>query len=124
VLHVARSEDLIQVSLEDSASAISSSATMVAANTPREPHPARALWKVFDRAGALQRFGERSSAGPKRYDPLFSAADLTHSPIVDCWERGASVSAELAQIPSNGSKPAAKSKIARPRKYKDERINS
>src|SRR5579863_8075758 len=73
VLHVRDPKDLIQVSMEDSASAISSPATMVAANTP--------VSRI-----RLERFGKSSVAlarcngaenGPapdqRAYDPLFQS---------------------------------------------------
>jgi hypothetical protein len=114
VLHVRDPKDLIQVSLEDSASAISSSATMVAANTP--------VSRI-----RLERFGKSSVAlarcnGPENgpppdqsaYDPLFRSGSDALASYRRLLGVGRIVPAELAQIPSTGSKPAAKNKIARP----------
>jgi hypothetical protein len=110
VLHVRDPKDLIQVSIEDSASAIGSVASMVAANTPAT--------RV-----RLERFGKSSIAlarcnaaenGPAPnqsvYEPLFRSS----SEILANYRRllGAkrTVTAELAQIPSADNKTAPKTK--------------
>jgi hypothetical protein len=116
VLHVRDPKDLIQVSMEDSASAIGSAASMVAANTPAT----RIRLERFGKSSiALARCGA-SENGPAPdqsiYEPLFRSG----SEILANYRRllGAkhAVTAELTQIPSddNGTKtkgkPAGESK--------------
>jgi hypothetical protein len=115
VLRVRDPKDLMQVSLEDSASAVTSSATMLTANTP--------VMRV-----RLERFGKSSVAlarcldtamGPapnqSAYEPLFRSASeaLTNYRAVLGVRKV--VPEELAKI-SNESKPTAppKSKMVRP----------
>jgi hypothetical protein len=115
VLRVRDPKDLMQVSLEDSASAVTSSATMLTANTP--------VMRV-----RLERFGKSSVAlarcldtamGPapnqSAYEPLFRSASeaLTNYRAVLGVKKV--VPEELAKI-SNESKPTAppKSKMVRP----------
>ena len=114
VLHVRDPKDLIQVSMEDSASAISSAATMVAANTP----VSRIRLERFGKSSiALARCNGSENGPPpdqSAYDPLFRSG----SEVLTNYRRllgvGRIVPAELSQIPSPGSKPAARNKIARP----------
>lgn len=112
VLHVREPKDLIQVSMEDSASAIGSAETMVAANTPAS--------RV-----RLERFGKSSIAlarcvapenGPapdqSAYEPLFRSASEVLANYRSLLGVRRTVPAELAQIPAAG--PKAKSKLAKP----------
>ena len=118
VLHVRDPKDLIQLALEDSASAISSPETMVAANTPAS--------RI-----RLERFGKSSIAlarcaatenGPAPdqsvYEPLFRTASEVLANYRNLLSVKRTIPAELAQIPGasakepskpNSSKPAAKS---------------
>ncbi len=108
VLHVRDPKDLIEISVEDSASAVSSAETMLAANTPAS--------RV-----RLERFGKSSIAlarclaaenGPAPdqsvYEPLFASA----SEVLTDYRRALgvrrTVPAELAQIP--GAKASAETK--------------
>src|SRR6202521_4372138 len=74
VLHVRDPKDLIQVSMEDSASAISSAAAMVAANTP----VSRVRLERFGKSSiALARCnGSENGPAPDQsaYEPLFRTA--------------------------------------------------
>ena len=114
VLHVRDPKDLIQVSLEDSASAISSVTTMVAANTP----VSRVRLERFGKSSiALARCsGAENGPAPDQsaYEPLFRSG----SEVIANYRRllgvGRIVPTELAQIPNAGSKPAARQKLARP----------
>ena len=114
VLHVRDPKDLIQVSLEDSASAISSVTTMVASNTP----VSRVRLERFGKSSiALARCsGTENGPAPDQsaYEPLFRSG----SEVIANYRRllgvGRIVPAELAQIPNAGSKPAARQKLARP----------
>ncbi len=99
VLHVREPKDLIQVSMEDSASAIGSAETMVAANTP--------VSRI-----RLERFGKSSIAlarctgsenGPppdqSAYEPLFRSASEVLANYRTLLSVRRTVPAELAQIP-------------------------
>ena len=110
VLHVRDPKDLIQVSMEDSASAIGSVNAMVSANTPAS----RIRLERFGKSSiALARCnGLESGPAPDQstYQPLFSSG----SEILASYRRLLGVSravpAELAQIPSPGSNTAPKVK--------------
>jgi hypothetical protein len=112
VLHVRDPKELIQVSLEDSASAIGTVASMVSANTPAS----RIRLERFGKSSiALARCtAPESGTAPdqSKYEPLFRSG----SEILANYRRllGAkrTVTAELAQIPSADSKMAAKAKSA------------
>jgi hypothetical protein len=114
VLHVRDPKDLIQVSMEDSASAISSVATMVASNTPAS----RIRLERFGKSSvALARCSGAENGPPpdqSAYEPQFRSA----SEILANYRRLLGVSrtvpAELAQIPGAGSKSSAKAKSAKP----------
>jgi hypothetical protein len=114
VLHVREPKDLIQVSMEDSASAIGSVAAMVAANTPAS--------RI-----RLERFGKSSVAlarcsgaenGPPPDQSAYELQFRSASEILANYRRllgvGRTVPAELAQIPGAGSKSSAKAKSAKP----------
>src|SRR6266436_2505167 len=122
VLHVRDPKDLIQVSMEDSASAISSAETMVAANTPAS--------RI-----RLERFGKPSIAlarctgaenGPtpdqSAYEPLFRSASEVLANYRNLLSVRRTVPAELAQIPGAEPKEAAKPRTpksaAKPREKK------
>lgn len=119
VLHVRDPKDLIQVSMEDSASAISSVATMITANTPAS--------RI-----RLERFGKSSVAlvrcmasenGPPPdqsiYEPLFHSASEVLARYRQLLGVAHTVPVELAQIPGGESKPAASSrKPAKPSEEK------
>src|ERR1700674_1813136 len=118
VLHVRDPKDLIQVSMEDSASAISSVATMVAANTPAS----RIRLERFGKSSiALARCNGSENGPPpdqSAYEPLFRSASEALANYRRLLAVGRTVSAELAQIPSPGSKPPTRNKIARPTEEK------
>jgi len=110
VLHVRDPKELIQVSMEDSASAISSPATMVTANTP--------VSRV-----RLERFGKSSIAlarcnatenGPapdqSAYDPLFRSASEVLANYRGLLGVRRTVPAELAQVSGTEKKVGTKLK--------------
>jgi hypothetical protein len=114
VLHMRDPKDLIQVSLEDSASAIGSAVSMVSANTPAS--------RI-----RLERFGKSSIAlarcnaaenGPapdqSAYEPLFRSGSEVLANYRRLLGTKRTIPAELAQIPSADQKPAAKSKSKKP----------
>lgn len=112
VLHVRDPKDLIQVSLEDSASAVTSSQTMLATNTP--------VTRV-----RLERFGKPSVAlvrclgvegGPvpdqTAYEPLFRGASDVLNDYRGLLRVKSIVPEELAKISGESKpKPAAESKM-------------
>ena len=112
VIHVRDPKELIQVSLEDSASAIGSAAAMVAANTP----VSRIRLERFGKSSVALARCSVSENGPAPdqtvYEPLFR----TGSEILADYRRllGAkrTVTAELAQIPSGEPAKAKASKAA------------
>ncbi len=118
VLHVRDPKDLIQISMEDSASAISSVATMVAANTPAS----RIRLERFGKSSvALARCaGAENGPAPDQsaYEPLFRDA----SEVLADYRRQLgvrrTVPAELAQIPSAGPRSATKSRSVKPTEEK------
>jgi len=114
VLHVRDPKDLIQVSMEDSASAISSVATMIAANTPVN----RVRLERFGKSSiALARCSASENGAPpdqSAYEPLFRSASEVIANYRRLLGAGRTVPAELAQIPTAGSKTAAKPKSAKP----------
>src|ERR1700730_6459725 len=118
VLHVRDPKDLIQVSMEDSASAISSAETMVAANTPAS----RIRLERFGKSSiALARCsGSENGPSPDQsaYEPLFRSASEVLANYRRLLGAGRMVPAELAQIPSAGSKTGARQKSGRPAEEK------
>jgi hypothetical protein len=108
VLHVRDPKELIQVSMEDSASAISSPATMVAANTPAS----RVRLERFGKSSiALARCAGSENGPPpdqSTYEPLFRGASEVLADYRMLLGVRRTVPAELAQIP--GAAPAARAK--------------
>ena len=100
VLHVRDPKDLIQVSMEDSASAISSAEAMVTANTPAS----RIRLERFGKSSvALARCtASENGAAPDQsaYEPLFHSASEVLANYRSLLDVKRTVAAELAQIPS------------------------
>jgi hypothetical protein len=113
VLHVRDPKDLIQVSMEDSASAISSAETMVAANTPAS----RIRLERFGKSSiALARCTGAETGPPpdqSAYEPLFRSASEVLVNYRNLLSVRRTVPAELAQIPGSTPKEAAKPKSAK-----------
>jgi hypothetical protein len=113
VLHVRDPKDLIQVSMEDSASAIGSAENMVAANTPVN----RLRLERFGKSSiALARCsGSENGPAPDQstYEPLFHSASEVLASYRTLLGAKRTVPAELAQIPGAGSKAAARPKSAK-----------
>jgi hypothetical protein len=114
VLHVRDPKDLIQVSMEDSASAISSAEAMVTANTPAS----RIRLERFGKSSIALARCTGSENGPppdqSAYDPLFRSASQVLANYRGLLGVRRTVPAELAQIPGAGSKAPAKPKSAKP----------
>jgi hypothetical protein len=113
VLHVRDPKDLIQVSMEDSASAISSVETMVAANTPAS----RIRLERFGKSSIALARCTGSENGPppdqSAYEPLFRSASEVLANYRGLLGVRHAVPAELAQIP-DAQKTTEKSKSAKP----------
>jgi hypothetical protein len=114
VLHVRDPKDLIQVSMEDSASAIGSPEAMVAANTPAS----RVRLERFGKSSIALARCSASENGPapdqSAYEPLFHGASEVLANYRSLLSVKRTVPAELAQIPGAGSKAPAKPKSAKP----------
>jgi hypothetical protein len=109
VLQVRDPKDLIQVSMEDSASAIASAESMVAANTPAS----RIRLERFGKSSiALARCaGSENGPAPDQsaYEPIFHAASEVLANYRSLLGARQTVPAELAQIPNAAGKPKQKS---------------
>ncbi len=114
VLHVRDPKDLIQVSLEDSASSVTSSQTMLSTNTP--------VMRV-----RLERFGKPSVAlvrcegiagGPppdqSKYEPLFHSATQVMADYRGVLGVKSTVPEELSKISADGKAKAPTSKMRKP----------
>jgi hypothetical protein len=114
VLHVRDPKDLIQLSMEDSASAISSPENMVAANTPAS----RIRLERFGKSSiALARCnGSENGPAPDQsaYEPLFHSASEVLANYRNLLGVRRTVPAELAQIPGQKEKEAVRPKSAKP----------
>jgi hypothetical protein len=118
VLHVRDPKDLIQVSLEDSASAVTSSEAMLGANTPVN----RIRLERFGKPSVALARCQASEAGPapdqSAYEPLFRSASDVLENYRGLLGVKTVVPEELAKI-SSQAKPKAnapnpKSKMSRP----------
>lgn len=109
VLHVRDPKELIQVSIEDSASAVSSPQAMLATNTPA----GRIRLERFGKSSiALARCaGSEGQPAPDQsaYEPLFRSASGVLADYRGLLAVKRTVPAELAQIPSAAPKARAKS---------------
>jgi hypothetical protein len=117
VLHVRDPKDLIQVSMEDSASAIGSVQTMLAANTPAS----RIRLERFGKSSvALARCSGEGGPAPDQsaYEPLFRSASEVLANYRSLVGARHTVPAELAQIPTAGPKAAARPKLTKPAEEK------
>jgi hypothetical protein len=114
VLHVREPKDLIQVSMEDTASAIGSAEAMVTANTPAS----RVRLERFGKSSIALARCMASENGPppdqSAYDPLFRAASEVLANYRSLLGVRRTVPAELAQIPGAEPKVPAKPKPAKP----------
>jgi hypothetical protein len=115
VLHVRDPKELIQVALEDSASAVTSSESMLAANTP----VSRVRLERFGKSSVALARCQATEAGPApdqtAYEPLFRSASEVLANYRGLLGVKKIVPEELAKI-SGGSKPKApvKSGLAKP----------
>ncbi|MGA9308275.1 MAG: hypothetical protein WBW31_22955, partial [Candidatus Sulfotelmatobacter sp.] len=114
VLHVRDPKDLIQVSMEDSASAIGSPEAMVTANTPAN----RIRLERFGKSSIALARCAASENGPapdqSAYEPLFHGASEVLANYRSLLSVKRTVPAELAQIPGAGPKATPKKKSTKP----------
>jgi hypothetical protein len=114
VLHVRDPKDLIQVSMEDSASSVSSPGAMVAANTPAS----RVRLERFGKSSiALARCTGNENGPPpdqSAYEPLFRSASEVLAGYRGLLGVKRTVPAELAQIPGAGVPKEPEPKSAKP----------
>jgi hypothetical protein len=117
VLHVRDPKDLIQVSLEDSASAVTSSEAMLGANTPVN----RIRLERFGKPSIALARCQASEAGPapdqSAYEPLFRGASDVLENYRGLLGVKAVVPEELAKIGGQTkakAPPSAKSKMSKP----------
>ena len=115
VLHVRDPKDLILVSMEDSASAVTSPETMLSTNTPVN----RIRLERFGKSSVALARCQASEAGPapdqSAYEPLFSGATDVLANYRKLLGVKTIVPEELAKIDGESKpKPAAKSKMMKP----------
>lgn len=117
VLHVRDPKDLIQVSMEDSASSIGNAEKMVEANTPAS----RIRLERFGKSSiALARCSGSESGPPpdqSAYEPLFHSASEVLANYRNLLGAKRTVPGELLQIPSAAAEPR-KPKSAKPSQQK------
>ena len=116
VLRVRDPKDLMQVSLEDSASAVTSSAAMLGANTP----VMRMRLERYGKSSVALARCQDTAMGPapnqSAYEPLFRSASDVFSNYRGLLGVKKVVPEELAKINAEGKPPAPpKSKMQRPR---------
>jgi len=116
VLNVRDPKDLIQVSMEDSASAVTSSEVMLGANTP----VSRIRLERFGKSSVALARCQASAAGPapdqSAYEPLFSGASQVLANYRRLLGVKTTVPEELAKISGEAKPkaPPAKSKMMKP----------
>jgi hypothetical protein len=115
VLHVRDPKDLIEVSLEDSASAVTSADAMLATNTPAS----RVRLERFGKSSVALARCSASEGGPapdqSAYEPLFRSASDVLANYRGLLGVKKTVPEELAKIAgSSKPKPVSKPKAANP----------
>ena len=114
VLHVRDPKDLIQVSLEDSASAVTSAQSMLSTNTP----VMRARLERFGKPSVALVRCEGVAGGPppdqSKYEPLFHSATQVMADYRGLLSVKSTVPEELEKITAEGKPKAPTSKMRRP----------
>lgn len=113
VFRVREPKDLMQVSIEDSASAVASPTTMLTTSTPAN----RVKLERFGKSSVVLARCSGSEAGPapdqSAYEPLFRAASAVLSNYRGLLGARTTVPEELARVGSGGSKAKAKASSAK-----------
>ncbi|MGC2196360.1 MAG: hypothetical protein WA628_16935 [Terriglobales bacterium] len=117
VLHVRDPKDLVQLSIEDSASAVTSPATMLAASSPAS----RIKLERFGKASVVLARCAAAEGGPapdqSAYEPLFTGASSILTSYRRLLNARRTVPEELTRVAAAGpvaSKPAAKGVAHKP----------
>jgi hypothetical protein len=110
VLHVRDPKDLIQVSMEDSASSIGSVQTMVNSDTPASRIRLERFGKSSIALARCQASENGSAPDQSAYEPLFRGASEVLSDYRHLLGVRHTVPAELAQIPAASKKSDEKQK--------------
>jgi hypothetical protein len=117
VLHVRDPKDLVQLSIEDSASAVTSPATMLAASSPAS----RIKLERFGKSSVVLARCTGSEGGPtpdqSAYEPLFASASSILTNYRTLLNARRTVPDELARVATAGSKPAGKGAAAKSRDH-------
>jgi len=113
VFRVREPKDLMQVSIEDSASAVTSPSTMLTTSTPAN----RVKLERFGKSSVVLARCSGSEAGPapdqSAYEPLFQAASAVLSNYRGLLGARTTVPEELARLGSGESKAKAKAPSAK-----------
>jgi hypothetical protein len=112
VLHVRDPKELIQISLEDSASAIGTVGAMVAANTPVNRIRLERFGKSSVALARCSASENEPAPDQSAYEPLFRSGSEILANYRRLLSAKRTVTAELAQIPGAGSTKARTSKPA------------
>jgi hypothetical protein len=118
VLHVRDPKDLIQVSMEDSASAISSAETMVAANTPASRIRLERFGKSSIALARCNASENGQAPDQSAYEPLFHTASEVLANYRTLLGVRHTVPTELAQIPGAMPKAETKPRVPKPAQQK------
>jgi hypothetical protein len=115
VLHVRDPKDLVQLSIEDSASAVTSPATMLAAASPAS----RIKLERFGKSSVVLARCTGSECGPtpdqSAYEPLFASASSILTNYRMLLNARRTVPDELSRVAAVATKPAAKGAAAKSR---------
>lgn len=115
VLHVRDPKDLIEVSMEDSASAVASSESMLTSNTPVSRVRLERFGKSSVALARCQAADGSPAPNQRVYEPLFHSASEVLANYRGLLGVKATVPQELAKIaPGSAPKPAATSKMKKP----------
>lgn len=110
VLHVRDPKDLVQLSIEDSASAVTSPASMLAASSPAS----RIKLERFGKSSVVLARCTGSEGGPapdqSAYEPLFTSASSILTNYRTLLNARRTVPDELTRVATAASKPAAKTR--------------
>lgn len=117
VLHVRDPKDLVQLSIEDSASAVTSPATMLAASSPAS----RIKLERFGKSSVVLARCTGSEGGPtpdqSAYEPLFASASSILTNYRGLLNARRTVPDELARVATAGLRPAGKGAAAKSRDH-------
>jgi hypothetical protein len=116
VLRVRDPKDLLQVSLEDSASAVTSPATMLATNTPASRVKLERFGKSSVVLARCLGTGEGPAPDQSAYEPLFRSASAILADYRGLLHARSTIPDELARVAGT---PGKKSPVPAARKKKD-----